>query len=394
MTSFIQDTIDSGKLVYPALAYAQAAAELMQESTPLISMVSPNLQNLDVVLGGVGTPDGTAQGSTSIKWGEKVRRIARTTVNGAIAAGILELVVDDKVFEAGFLGQVNEEVFSVTAVAADGVTLTITRSTHTGAAAIMADGAEVLVLGKPHEEGAVAKTGGLVIQPGEVTNYLQNFHEVADVTGSARNFPQYYKETGVDELVRQTAEHLMVLKHQLEHTLIWGKAQARSNTAGTPGKFDGLYERIASVNYADMSTDVITYLDIQAAIREMKKYDARPNVLLCSHYQADYFNNLNLSHVIVEGSEKAAGIYGTAVPALRIGDLVIDIIGTDKMSTNACLLTTANIGVGPKDMARHFHLKPLGVKGDSDQVMVLGEYTSQIKLPRSHYWFKNVKAAD
>ena len=92
MTSFIQDTIDSDKLVYPALAYSQGAATLMQESTPLISMVSPTMQNLDVILGGIGTPDGTAQGSASIKWGEKVRRIARTTVNGAILSGDLALV--------------------------------------------------------------------------------------------------------------------------------------------------------------------------------------------------------------------------------------------------------------------------------------------------------------
>jgi len=380
---------DTSQATAARITYANAVALLQPVQTPVLSLVSPNLQNLSVSKGGLGGGDGTAGGSTTIKHAEKTYRVGRTTLNGALTAASTSMTLDDPFAETGFIVQMGEETI-LCGETSDRLTFDITdgRSVGTAAAEIHDDGVDVLIMGKPFKEGSPAKTGGLIVTPSEITNYLQNFMEVADVTGSMRFLSKYYEGDG-DALIAMLAEHNMALKHELEHCLIWGKAVARVAKT-TAGVADGIYERVAATASVDMSDDLITYTDVQKAIRAMRKRGARPSALACSFYQADYFNNLGISQITLGGSEAARVIYGTVVPQLRVGDIMLDIIATDKMDDNAMILSPENINVGPKEVGRHFHPEPLGKEGDSDQVMIIGEYTFQVMLPWSHYWFKNV----
>ena len=381
-------TRDTSKVTAAALAYATSVARLQPIETPVLSLVSPNLQNLTVSPFGVGTGDGTAGGSTSIKYAEMTYRVGRTTLNGGINSSVTTLVLDDAYAESGWVIQMGEETI-LTGETADRLTFTgCTRSVGTATGEAHVDGVDVLILGKSFTEGAPAPTGGLVVPPGEVTNSLENYQMTADVTGSIRFLNEYYEGNG-DKLTAMLAQHNMYLKHQMEHRLIWGTAVARVGQS-TAGAADGIYERVVGTASVDMSDDLITYTDVQKAIRAMRKRGARPSALVCSYYQADYFNNLGIAHITMGGSEAAQVIYGTVVPTLRVGDIMLDIIATDKMDDNAMILSPQNIKVGPKEVGRHFHPKALGVEGDSDQVDIIGEYTFQVMLPWSHYWFKNV----
>jgi hypothetical protein len=379
---------DSSQVLAAKLAYGMGVARLQPVETPVLSLVSPNLQNLTVAPGGEGTGDGTAGGSTSIKYAEKTYRVGRTTLNGAINSSVTTLVLDDAYAETGWVVQMGEETILL-GETADRLTFTgCTRSVGDAAGEAHVDGVDVLILGKSYVEGAAASTGGLIVTPSEVTNYLENYQMVADVTGSMRFLNEYYEGNG-DKLAAALAEHNMYLKHQLEHRLIWGTAVARVGKT-TAGVADGIYARVAGTAAVDMSDDLITYTDVQKAIRAMRKRGARPSAIVCSYYQADYFNNLGIAHITLGGSEAAQVIYGTVVPTLRVGDIMLDIIATDKMDDNAMIITPQNIKVGPKEVGRHFHPEALGKEGDSDQVMIVGEYTFQVELPWSHYWFKNV----
>jgi hypothetical protein len=77
------------------------------------------------------------------------RRKTHTTANGNVSAdGMVIVVNDEKVLEPGFLGLADKEVFWVTAVADDGVTLNVIRGVYSSEPAEIADGAELYAIGR------------------------------------------------------------------------------------------------------------------------------------------------------------------------------------------------------------------------------------------------------
>lgn len=390
MTAYDGQTLP--EVLNAAIAYSNIVARTQPWDTPLLSRVSPNLQNLDVVAFGApgASPDGTMGGSHRIQWAEDTYKYEETTVNGAIGSGDTTLTVDDPVFQVGMLGHVNEEVFTVTDVDSTGLILTITRSTHTGAAAAIADGAIVLCLGKPYEAGAGAPAAGYFSEPGGVTNYGEVFIQTVNVASEAQYMAQYYGGD-LDKLGQYTLQADIKNKQDLENTLVMGKSQASSGA--TPGKMDGIYERLISANSTDMGGGNIEYTDIQAAMREKKRAGAYPSIFCCSLYQEDYIHNWGIPHVLVDGSDAARMVYGTNVVGIRVGGSVVDIIGMRKFESMAMLLSPENIKVGPRHAGDGFHVEPLAKLGRTDRLMVSGEYSCQVKLPGSHELFTDVASS-
>jgi hypothetical protein len=171
------------------------------------------------------------------------------------------------------------------------------------------------------------------------------------------------------------------------------KAQAPVGRV-TPGQMDGGYERVAATHYLDLSNDNIQFSDIQSGVRKIRRKGGKgPLGLLLSDYQSSQIDTWLIPYGKVEPSQMAQAIFGTQVSAVRVGDVVVDLIPSMKLFGNAILVTAQNVNVGPKGADRVFHPELLGKVGDYSQIMLNGEYTCEWALPYSHLWFKSVKYA-
>jgi hypothetical protein len=374
----------SNDLVGPVVAYANVVARTELQETPMLSYLSPNLQNL-------GTADGTAETQRTFLYKERNYLHARTTLDGIVNQADTELELLDPVAKVGDIIMVNGEAISLDANAAGDNTNfnVVTRSVFTVAAPVShADGDAVEVFGTSQLEHADAPEIGYVKHATEVTTYTDIMMETVDVSASA-NFMALYAEGQVDKIAAYTADQMVVLKKQLETRLMWSDAQAP--TVSVKGRFDGAYERIAAGgNTLDMSAGNLDYDDLQGAVRTIRRKGGRPTALFCSDYQADFINNFALAATQVVASQTAMDIWGANVRALRFSDLVIDIIPTQEMKTYAMLVSPEFVGVGPKEVARHFHPEELGKAGDYDRIQIVGEYTARWAAPEAHLVFEDV----
>lgn len=373
----------SPDLIGPVVAYARTVARTEMTETPLLSYVSPNLQNLD-------TNDGTSETQRTFKYKERHYLHARTTLDGIVLVGDLQLELVDPVAKVGDIIIVEGEAISLDANAAGDNTNfnTITRSIFTPVAAEHADATQVEIFGTSQLERADAPEIGFVKHATEITTYTGILTETVDVSGSAR-YMELYAEGQVDKIAAYTADQMVVLKKQLEAWLMWSAAQVPSSSnAGRP---DGAYERIAAIgNLVDMSAGNLDYDDLQAGVRIVRRKGGRPAALFCSDVQADIINAYATSATSVAPSELATLIWGPHVQALRFSDLVIDIIPTQEMGKFAMLVSPEFIGVGPKEIARHFHPEELGKTGDGDKIQIIGEYTFRWAAPEAHLIFEDV----
>lgn len=372
-------------LVGPIVAYARTVARIEMAETPILSYLSPNLQNLD-------TDDGTAKTQRTFKYKERQYNYGRTTLNGAILTADTDLVLTDaNVAKIGDIIMIEGEAISLDAnTSGDGATFdTVTRSVFTVAAADYADLTPVEIFGTSQLEHADAPAIGYIKHATEVTTYTDIFMEKVDVSGSAR-YMELYAEGQVDKIAAYTTEQVIGLKRQLEQRLIWSDAQAP--VAGSAaGRFDGAYERIAAAgNTTDMSAGNLDYDDLQAGVRKVRRKGGRPTVLFCSDVQGDIINAYANSAATANPSEIAKMIWGPYVQALRFSDLVVDIVPVADMGKYAILCSPEFVGVGPKEINRHFHPEPLGKTGDFDAIQVVGEYTVRWAAPEAHNVFYDV----
>ncbi len=372
------DPVLHDDLVGPVVAYARTVARTEMPETPILSYLSPNLQNLD-------TDDGTSKTNRTFLYKERNYLHGRTTLDGIVLIGDAELELTDPVAKVGDIIMVEGEAISLDAnAAADNLNFdTVTRSVFTVAAVEHATLTPVEVFGTSQLDHADAPEVGYIKHATEVTTYTDIFLEKVDVSGSARMM-ELYAEGQVDKIAAYTSEQMIVLKKQLEQRLLWSDAQAPVADS-TEGRFDGAYERIAAAgNAVDMSAGNLDYDDLQAVVRTVRRKGGMPRVLFCSDVQADIINAYASSSMSADPSQIAQLIWGPHVKALRFSDLVVDIVPTADMGKYALLCSPEFVGVGPKELGRHFHPEALGKGGDYDAIQIVGEYTVRWAAPEAH----------
>jgi|GEM_PF-3090567 len=381
-----RDYMTGDRLVGLHVAYASAMAKQMRIETPILSYLSPTLMNLHTKGGMVPF------GQRAYKYKEKQYLHARTTLNGDVAEAATTVVLTDKIARPGDLIVVNDEVITL-GDSDDYLTFTgCTRSTFTGADHALTSGDQVFLFGTSYAEQQNAPTAGPIKQATEVTTHTDIFMDSVKVSGSAQAMQQY-AEGNMDKVVEYTLDVTIGLKHQLQYRMIWSDYQAGAGET-TAGRMDGAYERVVGSNYIDFSDADITYPDIQKMVRKInRKGNSGQKVLFVSDYQGHQIDQWLQAYGRIDSSQWAQTVFGTHVPAVRVGNEIVDIIATDIMDTQALMVSKDNVGVGPQAADRVFHPEALGKKGDYDEMMVVGEYTCEWMLVYSHCWGKSVNFA-
>jgi len=382
MTTYLREQINTDNLD-PVPGYASAIAMLRPEENPILSYLSLNLANLPAEGGMI------PGGGQSFKHKEKVYRPARTTLGTTVDNSTQTIILAEKAAGPGDVVVMDTEAILLGDTSDYLTFTTCTRSHFTGAAAAHTAGDDVLILGKFQAEHANAPTAGAIAVPTTVTGYAGIMIDTVDVGDSAR-FMAEYSEGAYDKILAYTEETNLKQKHQLEHWLLYSKAQAGAGDT-TAARPDGAFERIAATSYVDYSDTNLQYPDLQLQMRKAKRKGGRPRVFFCSDYQHDQISQWPISYVNLQPSDLAKAIFGAHVSSIRVGQDVIDIVSSDKMGKNSWLCSPEFVGVGPRRADRAFHLKPVGVLGDYEQVMSIGEYCVCVQNPYAHVWGTSVK---
>lgn len=378
-----RDSMESDKLVGLHSAYASTVAKQERIETPILSYLSPNLQNLK-------TPDGMVPfGQKAFKYKEKQYLHGRTTLNGDVAAAATTVILTDKVCRGGDIIIVNDEAITL-GDTSDYLTFTnCTRGVFTGSDHAISDGDAVFVFGTSYAESSNNPTAGAIKQTSEITTSTDIFIDSVKNSGSIAAMLQY-AEGNQDKAIEYTMDISIGLKHQMQTRFLWSDFTAAVGDA-TAGRFDGAYERIVGSNYIDFSDENPTYPDIQKMVRKCTRKGGKgPFALFVSDYCHHQIDQWAISYGKLEASELARAIFGANVFAIRVGNYLIDIISTDEMDNNLLFCSSALVGFGPKDAKRVLHPELMGKQGDYEEIMVVGEYTCQWPLPFAHCWGKNV----
>lgn len=207
--------------------------------TDVISLIDPVDTPAIELLGGL---DGAAgkfrfvnEKETAYEWLEDTLFGLSTLLNGALAgAGTTTAVVDDPIFSEGDIIDVNggvEQVW-VSAVSADGLTLTIVRG-YSGSAAAVADNVPLVLVGQARLEGAES-TDRFFTDRTTGTNYTQIFHHEVKVTRTQNQIAQYGIDNEMEYQARKVVPSLLRL---VERQLFYGVKKAGSAT--TPRAMGG-----------------------------------------------------------------------------------------------------------------------------------------------------------
>ena len=373
--AYNQDRQYGSQLVGVPENVAPGMAQLTSNETPLLSIVSGNLDNLSMTCT-----------NTTYSYHELQHRLKRTTLNGSVSSGVTTVVLTHEVAKPGDIIQVDKETILL-GTSSDFLTFAgCTRSVGTGADADHVTLSNVLVLGKPWAQGSAAATADMVVYPDTVTAYTQIFRADIDVSGTAMSLPQYHAP-GMDPYQIALAQQQLNLKHELENALLWGGAAQAPSTGATSGKFAGIYERIQSTSSTDCDGYAISIDNVRSALRGIKDYGGNPQYWFVNLYMQDVINSWQLPHKIVSAEESPFGVDTSVV---MLGGVSLSVVPIAKIGASSVILSPEFIRVGPLS-GRAFQHTYLGVTGDRVQGQVVGEYTCEVVCPRAHHWFYEVK---
>ena len=383
--SYVTGTFNRDDMIGIPESVSQQMASLNNVATPLLSVVSPNLNNLY-----------TPVQDTTHYFFEKAWRPLRTTLASACGASDTSIEFTDQAFKEGELVVVDEEVIELGAESpAKTFDITGKRSIGSAAAAAHAAGASALGLGKSHVSGSAAGTGDMIVQPDKVTQYTRIFKRECAASGTAQVLPQYFRQGSLYD--SNVLEQMENLNQELENSVMRGVAQAAVADT-TDGRFDGIYERLAAASCTtSLSGGTPTRDHVRSALRSIKDYaegSAYADWLFCSDYAKDVIDDWQLPRVQLSPTEQA--LYGVDVSRLLLGGVTINVKAMSKLKTHMLLLTSNMVRVGPltgPGGSREFKHTYHGRDGDRIKGDIVGEYTCQVMSPKVHHLFYNVASS-
>jgi len=327
------------------------------------------------------------------EWIDDARRPMHSTVNGAIAAGILSIVFDDDCFSAGMYLAVDGGEIIYLAAKTAAKTFTITRSAGTIAAGAIADGSEVVLSSNPAIEGSAAGDAGWIYDPGERYNYCERVELIVEASDEA-NAAQRYARPGTqfDDNAAQKMRHAMI---QIEMTQLTGALRtAPAPSTPTAGQCRGLNEWLLAAGQSTNcgGTD-LTQARIRTMVEAIAPYyedgERIPAVLLHQISQSFVFDSWEQAHVVVPQNDPAVATYGVNVKRLRIGPMDIDCIPMGRLSA-----VQQAVCYKPDLIRPAFYLpltfEMLSRDGGRKRGMISASHTVQVRAPAAGWVFYDV----
>lgn len=299
-----------------------------------------------------------------------------STVNGAkLVSDTSVVVVDVEPFRVGHVIKIGDELLFVSAINVGTKTLTVTRGYAGTTAAAIADLAKVEVLFVEGAEGADARAARYKARVRK-SNLTQIFDDSIDISGTAKEVTQY----GIDNLYEyEKQKKQLELALQLEKALINGISYESGQVRQMKGIRQWITTNVTNVAGA-ITTNAI-------------------NTLAQKIYDAGGFASGGVYKIMVGAKQKVA-LSGTDIAKIQLTRMdnkrgqTVDGIVTDfgefeivlnqNLAADELFLVDSNrIAIKPLG-ARSFGHTYLGVKGDYDTGMIVGEYTLEFLQEKAH----------
>ncbi len=337
------------------------------------------------------------------QWKEEVLRPTRDLLGASVSSTTATTVVATTpgVYNVDDVIKVDSEYMIVTAVAGDGITLTVVRGWNTTAATHTTSSSEYIYrVGVAAPEGADAD--GPVIQPvSNLQNYTEIFEDVVQMSGTEEESWLYRTDEGGDNVSNQIAIKQQELMEMLQTSILVGTSHDDGVSRRTMGGLKYFIDQYASANAIDLggysnwstqSTDIPSTVTTMYTVAQQKLDDLIEQIV----YQrgtptAIYAGYKSLRHMATWGidavrTDRGDKEKGYAIPRTYLsqaGDLDVVMVPGDALSDLIFVVDETRAGFKAYKN-RGWSAERLAKTGDSVKYQVLGEYTMKVQTPLVH----------
>lgn len=343
------------------------------------------------------------------QWKEEVLRPVKDALNAAISSTSATTAVATTagVFNVDDMILIDSEYMIVTAVASDGVTLTVSRGWNS-TAATHSNAATILRIGVASREGADAD--GPVTQPlNDLYNFTQIFEDVVQLSGTEEEAFLYLTDQGSDNASNQITIKQQELMEMLQGSLLLGTRNDDGTSRRSIGGlkfFIDTYAPAANVvtlagtgaEFTTQSTfvpSVVTQSYTQAQekldtlIQQLVYQRATPTAIYVGFKTWRRMITWDIDRIRSERSDNKRGYQPPARYISQAGELDIVMVPGDILNNFIFVVDETRYGF-KAFKNRGWFTEKMAKTGDSSKWQVLGEYTAKCGTPAVHGYITNL----
>jgi hypothetical protein len=342
------------------------------------------------------------------QWKEENLRASKDVINGAISSTSTTTVVATTagVFNVDDMILIDSEYMIVTAVAADGVTLTVSRGWNSTAATHLTL-APVLRIGIASREGADAD--GPVTQPlSDLYNYTQIFEDVVQLSGTEEEAFLYLTDQGNDNASNQITIKQQELMEMQQAALLLGIRNDDGTSRRSMGGlkfFIDTYAPAANIitmgganDWTTQSTMVpsvvtnsytVAQEKLDTLIQQLVYQRATPSALYVGYKTWRRMITWDIDRIRTDRMDKSRGYKPPARYISQAGELDIVMVPGDLLNNYIFVVDETRAGF-KSFRNRGWFTERLAKTGDSSKWQVLGEYTMKIGTPAVQGYLTNL----
>jgi len=344
-----------------------------------ILLLNPN-QTPMISLLGFGTP----VISTTHTWYEDEVFATKAKVTAAATAAATEITVSDlEPFRPNMVAQVNEEMILIKALNEADSKLTVVRGHANSTAAAITVDSEIEALFVEGVEGADAREARYKARA-KVDNVTQIFDDSVDVSGTAQSISQY--GIGSDLYGYEKAKKELELALQLEKAVINGLHYDNGNVRQMRGIRSFITTNVTDAGNKPVTVDMLNGISQQ--IFTMGGFNSGGQyAIVVPAKQKMAISALNGDKIRISQAENSRG---QVVDYLHNDFGRFPIVMNDNLKPHELLFIDQNrISIRPL-ADRSFSHTYLGVTGDKQRGMIVGEYTLEFRQEKAHARIKNL----
>ena len=342
------------------------------------------------------------------QWKEEVLRPIKDVINGAISTtnGTTVVATTAGVFNVDDVILIDSEYMIVTAVASDGVTLTVSRG-WSSTAATHSNAATVLRVGVAAKEGADAD--GPVTQPvTDLYNYSQIFEDVVQLSGTEEEAFLYLTDQGNDNASNQITIKQQELMEIFQAALLLGVRNddgVSRRTMGGLKYFIDTYAPAANIitmggasDWTTQSTYVpsvvtqsytVAQQQLDTLIQQLVYQRATPSAIYVGYKTWRRMITWDIDRIRSDRNDTSRGYKPPAKYISQAGDLDIVMVPGDLLNNFIFVVDESRVGY-KSFRNRGWFTEKMAKTGDSSKWQVLGEYTMKIGTPAVQGYLTNL----
>lgn len=296
------------------------------------------------LLNALGGLEGAVQAKQRThSWTDMAYRPARTTLNGAVAAGATIFVMAEAKFRPYDYVMCEGEVIKLGSSSdylTFGAVTPCVRSIGTPGDADHASGVGVVRISKAQAEGQAVSAGDAVMVPGTATNYCQRIERYV-IQSDEANRTELYGRPGpsFDDFARQQLEEAYLEAQGA----IWfnGVATAPADSSGTYGVCKGIREWLLAAGKTTAMGNVdLAQSHLRTAVQNILNYfdPASPlnAILALPLRQTMLIDTWQIPYLQIQPGDPLVAKYGVQVKRIQIGPMTIDIMGVQILDEAKC----------------------------------------------------------